>query len=178
MWWAIGVIGVIGVLALAVGVMALIGSRMPLGHEVSRTLSTDLAPEDLWAIVTDFAGQPAWWKNLQRVERLEDRNGHAVWREHVGGHMVLTLETVEEERPHRLVRKIVAEGAPFGGRWIYDIKPVNGGSEIKVTEQGEVYNPVFRFMSRFMNMAATIEGYLRALDARVKAERTAAASTS
>jgi hypothetical protein len=164
MFWAIGIAGT---LVAAVAVMALIGSRLPLGHEVRRTLKTDLPPDELWAIITDYAGQTAWRPELRRVEKLEDRGGHPVWREHLSRGWTITLETVEEDRPRRLARKMV-DTSGFGGRWVYEIRPLDGGSEIIVTEQGEVYNPVFRFLCRFMNTAATVESYLKALGARVR----------
>jgi hypothetical protein len=38
---------------------------------------------------------------------------------------------------------------------------------VRITEDGEVYNPAFRFMSQFMDQSATIRAYLRALAAKL-----------
>jgi len=41
------------------------------------------------------------------------------------------------------------------------------GSRVRITEHGEVYNPVFRFVSRFiMGHSSTASAYLKALGAR------------
>ena len=49
----------------------------------------------------------------------------------------------------------------------------SGGSVVTITEHGSVYNPVFRFVSRFiMGHTATIDGYLRALGRKFGNEPT------
>jgi hypothetical protein len=61
--------------------------------------------------------------------------------------------------PARLVTRIADKSLPFGGVWIFQVVPTAEGSRLNITENGEVYNPVFRFVSRF------IFGYDRTLDA-------------
>ena len=43
----------------------------------------------------------------------------------------------------------------------------SGGTRVTVTEEGEVYNPIFRVVSRFMDPSATIRQYLTNLAARL-----------
>lgn len=52
--------------------------------------------------------------------------------------------------PTRVVNRIDDPELPFGGRWIYEMQPNGSGSVVTITEEGEVYNPVFRVMSRFV----------------------------
>jgi hypothetical protein len=41
---------------------------------------------------------------------------------------------------------------------------VSNGTSVRITEDGEVYNPVFRFVTRFiLGETATIDAYLRAM---------------
>jgi hypothetical protein len=56
---------------------------------------------------------------------------------------------------------------PFGGTCSFDIAPApDGGSELRITEDGEIYNVIFRFVSRFLlGYTASIEGYFRDLGA-------------
>jgi hypothetical protein len=76
---------------------------------------------------------------------------------------------VESEQPLRLVTRIADPNLPFGGTWTYLIAPEAEGCSIEITEHGEVYNPIFRFVSRFiMGHAATIEAYLSALGKRLE----------
>jgi hypothetical protein len=79
----------------------------------------------------------------------------------------------EAERPTRLVTRITDKSLPFGGRWEYVVSGDRTGTRVQITEHGEVYNPVFRFVSRFiMGHSATARAYLEALGARFGATIT------
>lgn len=162
--WALVVIGgLIGLILL----MTLIGVFLPQDHVATRSLTLPQPPEAVWQVVTDFAQQPKWFSEVTSSERLPDQNGRARWREVYGGDMEATVEVIEAKPPQRIVRKIVNDDLPFGGQWEYDIKPVDTGSQITVTERGTVNNPFFRFMSRFVfGYTATIEKYLQSLAAK------------
>lgn len=112
-----------------------------------------------------FQTQPSWRKDVKKVELISDGPDGPVWREE--GSNTLSLRTTEWNPPLRLVRTIADKDLGFGGRWIYELAPQDGGTRVTVTEEGEVYNPIFRFISRlFLNQAATIESYLTALAQR------------
>jgi uncharacterized protein YndB with AHSA1/START domain len=128
-----------------------VGLSLPRRHVASRTLKTAQTPETVWRAITDYEHQPAWRKDVRQVVRLPDREGREVWREVYEKGSPLTLETAESVEPRRLVRVIADEGGPFSGRWEYDLKPSGAnGSELTITERGEVPNPFFRFVSRFL----------------------------
>ena len=43
-------------------------------------------------------------------------------------------------------------------------RPTDAGTRLTITENGEVYNPIFRFVSRFfLGYTSTMESVLRAL---------------
>ena len=66
------------------------------------------------------------------------------------------------------MRRIADPKLPFGGQWTITLAAADaGGTRVVVTEDGEVYNPFFRFVSRvFMNQAGSIETYLAGLRER------------
>ena len=70
--------------------------------------------------------------------------------------------------PRALVTRIADPKLPFGGTWTYEISSqADGGSLLRITEDGEIYNPIFRFASRFvLGYSRTQEQYLQALGAR------------
>lgn len=128
-----------------------VGLSIPRRHVASRTLKTRQSPETVWRMITDYEGQAAWRKDVKRVERLPDHDGREVWREVYEDGSPITMETTESAAPHRLVRTIADEGGPFTGRWEYQIKADTAGlSSLTITEHGEVPNPFFRFVSRFI----------------------------
>ena len=164
---------VIVVVVALVAIVALIGALLPKNHVASRTARFRQSPEALWQAITDYAGSTSWRTDLKSVERLPDRDDHQVWREIDKHGQEMPLETVASSPPRRLVRRIADPRLPFGGTWTYEIIPTDRGSSLTITENGEVYNPIFRFVSRFIiGHTATIEGYLRALGKKFREDVT------
>ena len=161
MYWILGTIGLLVLIGIVVTV---IGYLLPENHVASKTLILKQSPEVVWQTITDFANQPKWNSEMKSVSRLSDRNGHEVWQEEMGG-MKIPLETLEKEAPKRLVRHIAADDLGFGGNWEYLITPtIEGGCQLTVTERGNVPNPLFRFMSKYIfGHTATMEKYMTAL---------------
>lgn len=153
------------VVALVVigGCVFIVGMMLPQNHVASRTAHLSEPPEKVWATITDVAAFPSWRPNVETVETLPPRNGRMVWREASGNRNKLTFEAEVFDAPSHLVAHIIDKGLPFGGKWDYAIAPENSGSSITITEYGEVYNPMFRVVSKFMSQTATIDSYLTAL---------------
>lgn len=141
----------------------LVGLYLPESHTASRTLRLRRTPEEVWRVITDYSSMPTWRTGLERIERLPDRNGNAVWKETQQGGSSLPLEDVEADPPRRLVRKIADPSLPFGGTWTYELSPAAAGTTLKITEDGVVRNPIFRLMSRFMDPSASLTGFLESL---------------
>jgi uncharacterized protein YndB with AHSA1/START domain len=154
-------------LVALVGLATLVGGVLPKNHVVTRTARLRRPPEDVWSVIADFAAGPSWRRGLRAVERLPDRDGHAVWKKVDRRGQALPLEIVEEHPPRRMVARIADDSLPFGGTWTYEVAPASGGSMLTVTERGVVRNPLFRFVARFLiGHTATIDGYLEALSPR------------
>ncbi len=175
MVWVVIAIGVSVVIGLPI-VVWLWGSRLPKSHSVEKSVTVLLPPAAVWVIVTDFTLEPKWNSSIKSSERLPDQNGHEVWRvvDRTGGK--LPLETLESVPGKRLIRRIADTKLPYGGVWTITLAPDESGIRVSVREDGEVYNPFFRFISHFfMKKDATISRYLAGLVEYVKgraSERT------
>jgi uncharacterized protein YndB with AHSA1/START domain len=152
------VIGLVVIIAIVV----IAGYSLPKGHTASRTAHLPAPPEKVWATITDFQSFPAWRKDVKSVTVLPTENGKRSWRED-GKNGVVTYAADAWEPPSHFVARIADTGLPYGGSWVYSISPNATGSTITITENGEVHNPVFRVVSRFMSQTATIDAYLSAL---------------
>lgn len=163
-WIWIGV-AVVGVVIL--GVVG-VGMLLPVSHTAVTSRAVQGTPEEVWAAVTGVEAFPEWRPGLETIEALPPRDGRPVWRES-GPTGTMTIETVEAEVPTRLVTRIADEDLPFGGTWTYELEPTGDGrTRVTITEDGEVYNPVFRFMARFVfGHTATMDTYLDGLEARM-----------
>jgi uncharacterized protein YndB with AHSA1/START domain len=154
------------VLACLVAVVVVAGMLLPKAHVAARSARFKHPPEAVWALI---AGDQSWRPDVRRYEALPDANGRRTWKETDKHGSSITFEIVESEQPRRLVTRIADTNLPFGGSWTYEIVPEIGGCSIEITEHGEVYNPVFRFVSRFiMGHTATIDAYLSALAKRLE----------
>lgn len=150
-------------LLLLIAAVAIAGALLPKRHLASCTARFNQTPASIWRVVTDFAAASTWRADLKSVERGTDLNGHPVWVE-IGRNGRLPLEIAELVPERRMVTRIADPGLPFGGSWTFEIAPVEGGSALTITEDGEIHNPVFRTMARFVfGYHATMEAYLKAL---------------
>jgi uncharacterized protein YndB with AHSA1/START domain len=161
MWLKVTLV-VVGILVGVPVLLALVGLFLPRDHVATLTVRHDAPVERVWALVSDPPGWPSWNGDLSEVKRLDDRDGRPVWRLEgkLGG---FTLEIVEVEPMRRMVTRVVDESA-FGGTWTWELEPAEAGTRLTLTEHGEVYNPIFRTLGRFVfDERATIEAWNRAL---------------
>jgi hypothetical protein len=153
---------VVVVLLLVTAVFA-VGWFLPVGHVASRSASFTRPPQDIYAAVSDVAAYPRWWSELSQVEMLPATNGRVRFRQHTSSGP-LVMEVVESVPPSRFVTRIDDPDQPFGGTWTFELTPDAGGTRLTITERGEVYDPLFRFLSRFVfGHTGTIDSFLTAL---------------
>ena len=153
------------VIGLLIGIVALVGFALPQDHVAARTVTLNRPVDAVWSTITDVESFPTWRSSVSRVDVLNREPRR--WRE-IDGSDTLTFQIVESAPPNRLVSEIADKDLPFGGRWIYELKPSGGGTELTITEQGQVYNPIFRFVSRFiMGHTATMDAYLADLQKKL-----------
>jgi uncharacterized protein YndB with AHSA1/START domain len=148
-----------GLVLVALAVIVL-GSMLPVAHHTKREATYRATPGDLFTLITDVKAFPEWRPSVQKVEVLPALNGHPRFRE-IGRNGSISYE-IDSSSPNRLLVTRIADGSlPFGGKWTYELIPNGNSTSLRITEDGEVYNPVFRFVSRFVfGHSATIEQYL------------------
>lgn len=143
--------------------VVLIGGSLPVKHRASRQITVRADPESLFALVANVAAYPSWRPGVKRIEVEPDADRQRLPRfREFGADGEIPFEITELEPDRRMVTRIADATLPFGGAWTYEISPAHGGSALRITEDGEVYNPVFRFVSRFvMGHNRTIDRYLK-----------------
>lgn len=147
-------------LVVLVGIVLLVGYLLPVAHVAARVVPLPASPDAVFALLIDVEHHPAWREGVTSTERLETVDGRARFRE-TSGSDTLTFEILDARAPQQLVTRIVGEKLPFGGVWVFDVRPDGAGSRLTITEHGEVYSPLFRFVSRFiMGHTSTIDRYL------------------
>lgn len=158
-WALIIVSALIGIVALA----WIIGSMLPREHVATRMVRFSQPPEAIWQTITGAEAFPSWRTGITAVKRLPEEDGQPGWVE-TSSFGEMPLRVAESDAPRRLVMRIASDELPFGGTWTYEITPVEGGTTLRITEDGFVKPALFRFMSRFLfGHTATLEQYLKDL---------------
>jgi len=159
---------VIGIIVAVVVLMTFIGILMPRDHVASSSALIPASPVEIYGVITEVQTSPKWRSELSSVEVLAAQPLR--WRE-TSRFGPVTFEQVSATPPTHFESRIADTTLAFGGSWSYDIAPEGSGSRVTITERGEVYNPFFRFMARFVfGHYNTQYGYLRALGRRFGAE--------
>lgn len=124
-------------LAVIIAAVAVCGAMLPVNHVASRRAKFKRPAAAVWAAID----RPKTFK--------EDG---------------VDYEVTRSEPPRLLETRIVAKNLPYGGAWTQEISSSGDGCELRITERGEVYNPIFRFMSRFViGHTATIDRSLQSI---------------
>jgi hypothetical protein len=128
----------------AVGVIAIVGYLLPVAHEASRSAEFNKPPAVVYSLISDVTNYSEWWPENQAK-----------------------VEVVEAVAPETFVTRIVGE-TDFGGTWTMQIVPTSAGSRLTITERGEIYNPIFRTLARFVfGYTSSMESCLAAAQRRL-----------
>lgn len=134
-------------LAAVVALVVIIGALQPVKHVATRRARFHKPIDQVWGALSPGTSQPRF--------RQDDVNYEVV---------AMTPKT-------QLITRIADRNLPYGGSWTYDLAPDGEGCALRITENGEVYNVFFRFVSRFvMGHTATIDASLKDLGKRLGEE--------
>ncbi|MDB5010963.1 MAG: polyketide cyclase [Mucilaginibacter sp.] len=143
MKWVFLITGLIVSLLIIVGI---IGYFLPEKHTASVRVIINAEPGKVWRKLMDFAAYPQWRKNLKSVEVISESE----WVEIDQHNNRLPLKVTAIEPNKKLITLINSQHLAFGGSWEFDLQPTGNQTIVTITENGEVYNPIFRFVSKFM----------------------------
>ena len=137
------------------------GALLPKRHVVKRNASYRVSPDVLFQLL---AGPQNWRPDVLRSENVPDASGRELMRETDQSGNTITYELLDSVPSKTLTRRISTPNLPYSGSWTFLLENNNGVTTVWITEDGEVYNPLFRFVSKFiLGQTRTIDEYLRAL---------------
>lgn len=123
MWIALSIVG--GLVGLVV-VLNLVGLALPREHVAARRARFASPPERVWDAMVELSEQ-------------------------VAAREKMPIEIELDDRPRARITRIVDDKLPFGGRWYYELEPVDlqpgAGTRVTITEAGFVKLPMFRIFT-------------------------------
>ena len=159
---------ILGAFAVLVIIVVAVGLALPVSHQAVSEARFRQSPAEIFAVITDPKNFPSWRPSVKNVEILPDSAGRKRFRE-TGSDGSILYEIEQAAPSTRLVTRIADRSLPFGGSWTYELIPDGDSTTLRITENGEVYNPVFRFLSRFViGHTSTMDRYLRDLAQRLR----------
>lgn len=143
-------LGLGGFVVLVVAVVA-VGFLMPERYEGRSHVVYAKSAEYVWAALLDYDRHPMTGKMKKSVQAQPTENNLPVWIEDMGHGELVTVKTVDAERPRHMVREMTSKSMPMTSRWEYTLEPA--GEQCKLTINGETYIrsgtwhvPIFRVM--------------------------------
>lgn len=110
-------------------------------------------------LIADDAGSARWRPDIASAVLVSGTGPTAVWRETDVRGQTITYRTTEFVDGSILARTIdFVPGMPFGGTWTYNVSPdevppgtmASARSDVSIREDGQIYNPFFRFVARYV----------------------------
>lgn len=136
---------VVGIIICLIAIIYIIGMLLPVKHYATVRDTVSANVDAVWNRLTDVSKFDTWRKNLNSVTITND----AEWIE-ISGHDKIPMKFKEKVPSKRLVAGINSKDLPFGGEWVFELEPQGNNTVVTITENGEVYNPIFRFVSKFI----------------------------
>ena len=137
-----------------------IGTSIPIRHSARCSAQVDAPAEVLFNAIADDGISPSWRPEVRSVVLVSGAGLTAVWRETYKNGQELTLRTVSSvnspasARRKSLIRTIPFDPrAGFDGTWDFEVEPPANPGEpalVSIGEQGNIYNPVYRFLARYV----------------------------
>lgn len=157
-------ITIIALLFLFIVIMVFVGRSLPEKHTATQTMSFTSSPEEVWNVVTNVEQWKSWRKGVKEVSMT----GPDTFREKSSnGEVEYMVSNSVPGLSHTTT--IITKGLPYGGAWNYVFEREANGCRLTITENGEVYNPFFRFMSKYIfGHDGTLKAYMNDLQSQIK----------
>lgn len=151
-------------LAVLVALAFLVGLTLPATHVAMVEATYRASPAEVWGVLTDIERWGEWNGAVDRMERLPGEGDVPAWRLE-GGKGGMTLRVVESTEPSRLRTEV--DAGVFRGSWTYTLEAVDGGTRVRIREEGEIPLPPFRLFMLGRDVNASARDFLMALGERL-----------
>ncbi|MBY0423605.1 MAG: SRPBCC family protein, partial [Parvularculaceae bacterium] len=126
---------------------------------------------EIAAIIRDVEGYPRW-----RGVVVEDVvvEADAVTYVEISEGDRIAFRLTEPIRDGQFVATMTDPALPFGGRWTITLTPDDSATRVRIEEDGEIRDPLYRFFAHFVfGYTSSMKSYLKNLGASEIAEPNA-----
>ncbi len=167
MKWVLIVFG--GIVTLGAAIYGT-GAMLPRTHMARIEGVVMKSPVEVAAIIRDVRAYSAWRRGVVVQGVAEDAD--AITYVEVAGEDRIAYRLTEPVRDGQFVTTMTDPSLPFGGRWTITLAPEGAGTRVRIQEDGEVRDPIYRFFAHFVfGYTSSMKSYVENLGATEIVER-------
>ncbi len=142
------------ILFVLFGAVFVVGFLLPKTYTNQGNLVLASSPDDVWNAIMDMEKLPVSGSDQHHVQLISEADDPPAWLIDMGSTQ-LTIQTIESEEPHKLVRVLADGVVPMTAHYEYHLSPMGSGTDLTIQEEGFIDNgtwhvPIFRIMVRMM----------------------------
>jgi uncharacterized protein YndB with AHSA1/START domain len=137
---------------------------LPRAHTARMEGVVAKPPVEIAAIIRDVRAYPNWRRGLvvQDISETTD----AITYVELADEDRIAYRLAEPVRDAQFVATITDPSLPFGGAWTITLTPEGGGTRVRIQEDGEVRDPIYRLFAHFVfGYTSSMKTYLENLGA-------------
>ncbi len=152
---------VVIIVVVIINIPVIGGLFLPKSHTVTKTIHLNYDIENVWVYITNVQQYPKWLHRVKKVEVVSTNpQGLTSWQEHYQ-YDKPTMFQIKESYPYsNLVIKTADLETPFTGKWIINLKEEENGTLLTITEQTEIYNPIYRSLAYMRGQDSNLDEYV------------------
>ena len=155
---------VIATLAARVAAVYGIGAMLPRTHSASLEGIVARSPAEIAATIRDVSDYPSWRPGVV-ISDIAQSEGATTYVEQNGEDRI-SYRLTEPRQGEQFVATITDSALPFGGAWTIDLVPEGVATRVRIREDGEIRDPLYRFFAHFVfDYTSSMESYLTGLGA-------------
>lgn len=149
---------IIGILALLVMKIYLIGKVLPQTNEVVVEIKINAPADKVWSVMTSWEEQPLWRSGIERVKTIDSSR----FIEYPKKGAPISFNIISAEQPEFL--KMEFSGS-VNGIYVAELIEDEGVTLVRSTESVSIGNPFFRVVSKLF---FDLEEFARSYQAELK----------
>ncbi len=147
--WIYLLVALIGLLLFLVGLLGVLGSRLPATHIASTTAAINAPRDRVFTVVSDPTTHATWAQGVDAVNVLPHRDGKPSFEWVMGRNRFVTVTTALQA-PALCEWTIDDNAKFFSGSWKYELSDAPGGCTVKLTETGTIPSAIPRAIIRYI----------------------------
>lgn len=145
------------------GLLYFYGSSLPREHRAQSFAVLTVSPDSVFRVIRNIEATPSWWGTMRSATRVRGAR-RETWEQNLGAGGVVQVEITRVDEGRLMVTTILAKDEMgWGGTWTYEVVGSGGTTQVTITEDGFVDNPIARAVMKWMGRHRNLDSYLRAL---------------